>query len=242
MLSDTRYGGWAAEAARRRLGLLRDGRAAGDVLLDGVFVTLLLLAAGVVGGWMAGVLWGAVSSLSLRRWTRALEAFAVALAALPLAVVVALAGAFWAPARGDVWVGAALMLLAGAPLMSLYRNATTRPRETEGFVRTLRSLGVSQWEAGLATVKLSSPVIVTQLGAQASSLLTLAFVVEFALDLPGLGTRTIQALHEPDLNWLMAITVFTVLFVGLLQALSEWLLDRLDPRLRDRGHAWEEPL
>jgi ABC-type dipeptide/oligopeptide/nickel transport system permease component len=119
--------------------------------------------------------------------------------------------------------------------MSLYRTAVTRPRATQRFVRTLRALGVSRWTAGVATIKLSSPAIVAQIGAQVSGLLTLAFVVEFALDLPGLGTRTINALRDPDLNWLMAIAVSTALFVGVLQALSEWLLEWLDPRARE---AW----
>jgi ABC-type dipeptide/oligopeptide/nickel transport system permease component len=159
----------------------------------------------------------------------------VLLSALPLVVLAVLLSAYWEAARGRTWVGGLLMLLAGAPLMSLYRTANSRSRATEAFVRTLRSLGVSRWQAGLSTIKLSSRVIVTQLGAQASGLLTLAFVVEHALDLPGLGPRTILALQRPDLNGLMAIAVFTVLFVGLLHALSEWLLDLLDPRRREGG-------
>lgn len=231
MLTDTRYGNWVAAAVRRRMGLLHDGRSAGDVLREGAPLSFSLLLFGALGGWMASVLWRAARrSLS---WMRALDGLGLASAALPLATVVTLLARFADVVRGRTDVACAITFFAGIPLMALYRAAAVRPAATEGFVRTLTSLGASRWQVGLAVLRLSSPVVVAHLGAQASSLLTLVFVVEYALGLPGLGSRTIRALHEPDLNWLMAITVTAVLFVGLLQALSEWLLDRLGPALGD---------
>jgi ABC-type dipeptide/oligopeptide/nickel transport system permease component len=63
--------------------------------------------------------------------------------------------------------------------------------------------------------------------------ITLAFVVEYALGLPGLGTLTIESVKAADLNWLMAITLASTLLVGVLQIVSELAVSQLDPRLRD---------
>ena len=82
-------------------------------------------------------------------------------------------------------------------------------------------------------LRLSSASAVMQLGAHVSTLLTLSFAVEYALGLSGLGSQTILALRHPDLNWLMAMTLCTATFVGILQAFGELLLALLDPRAHD---------
>jgi oligopeptide transport system permease protein len=125
------------------------------------------------------------------------------------------------------------MLVAGAPLVSLYSGHGQSAGLGPSFVRSLRALGASRWQAALGTIKLSSPELLAQLGAQAPSVITLAFVVEYALGLPGLGTLTIESVKAADLNWLMAITVASTLVVGLLQIVSELAVSQLDPRLRD---------
>ena len=42
--------------------------------------------------------------------------------------------------------------------------------------------------------------------------------------------ETIAALRNPDLNWLMAVTVGAALFAGLWHVFGEWLSNLLDPR------------
>jgi ABC-type dipeptide/oligopeptide/nickel transport system permease component len=79
-------------------------------------------------------------------------------------------------------------------------------------------------------VRLSSARLVALLGAHLSQLLTLTCVVEYVLGLPGLGSETIAALRNPDLNWLMAVTVGAALFAGLWHVFGEWLSNLLDPR------------
>jgi ABC-type dipeptide/oligopeptide/nickel transport system permease component len=232
MLRDTRYGGWVAQAVRHDLGLLADGRTAGAVLLEGSWVSGPLLAGGVLGAFCAAALGGVGAALARRRWLRWLVLLLVVRAALP-AVVVALAVALiGGPAAGGLWVGALLMGLFGAPLAAWHRGARLEPASSD-FLRTLESLGVERWRIALSMLRLSSAAIVAQLGAQLSTLITLTFVVEYTLGLPGIGRRTIAALEHPDLNWLMAVTICTALFVGLLQALSGLLLGALDPRWAD---------
>jgi ABC-type dipeptide/oligopeptide/nickel transport system permease component len=231
MFRDTRYGNWAAQAARRQLGALRDGRSAAVALVQGARVSAPLLLAGLFGSWAAGVVWAAVAAGTGRRAGRALRLLAGISAALPAVVLAALL----APREGSapLGLGLLLMLVAGAPLVSLYSGHGQSAGLGPSFVRSLRALGASRWQAALGTVKLSSPELLAQLGTQAPSVITLAFVVEYALALPGLGTLTIESVKTADLNWLMAITLASTLVVGLLQIVSELAVSQLDPRLRD---------
>lgn len=232
MLRDTRYGAWVTQAVRRELGLVEGGRSAWDVLRAGSRITLPLLGSGVVGVWVLSALAGAASALGKRGLESVFRWLGVLRAALPsVALAVALTW-WWGDAARRAWVGVVLMLGAGASLSPLYRGALAEVARGD-FIRTLRSLGAPRWQVTLTTLRLSSSAVIVQLGAQLSSLISVTFVVEYALGLPGLGTRTIEALHRPDLNWLMAITIFTALFVGLLHATSELLLGALDPRWRD---------
>ena len=121
------------------------------------------------------------------------------------------------------------MLFAGAPV-ALAEGARGAEEAEAGFPRTLAALGVSPWRAGLASVRLSSARLVAQLGAHLSQLLTLTCVVESVLGLSGLGSETITALRDPDLNWLMAVTVGAALFAGVWHVFGEWLSNLLDPR------------
>lgn len=231
MLRDTRYGAWVAQAVRHDLGLCADGRSAGAVLLQGSLVSGPLLAAGIAGAFCTVAIGGVAAALAQRRWLRWLGLLLMVRAAVPV-VVVAFAAALLGSWARELWVGALIMGLGGAPLAALARGARHESASAD-FLRTLESLGVQRWRMALSMLRLSSAVLVAQLGAQLSTLITLTFVVEYALGLPGIGTRTIAALEQPDLNWLMAVTICTALFVGLLQALSDLLLGALDPRWAD---------
>jgi ABC-type dipeptide/oligopeptide/nickel transport system permease component len=229
MLRDTRYGGWVAQAVRRKLGLLHGGRPVWDVLCEGSGVTLALFACGLLGAWLGAVSSGLLSALESTRGGRVLRAFAVLSTALPVLVLAVLALRWLQGGAQHLWLGSLLMLLAGAPL-ALAEGARGSPGLSAGFSRTLASLGVAPWRASLTSVRLSSARLVVQLGSHLSNLLTLTCVVEFVLDLPGLGRETILALQHPDLNWLMAITVGAALFAGLWHVFGEWLANLLDPR------------
>jgi peptide/nickel transport system permease protein len=230
MLRDTRYGSWVAQAVRQKLGLLQSGRAAWDVLCEGAVFSLPLLACGAIGAWGNAALWALFTAQ--RRAARLLRAFGVLRAAFPAVLLAVLLSPLALGTAARTALGCLIMLLSGAPLSLLWGGAKA---ETGGgdFLRTLRSMGASRWQVGLTTLRLSSAAMLVQVGAQISGLLSLTFVVEYALGLPGLGTRTIEALRHPDLNWLMAITICTALFLGVLQALGEVLISVLDPRWQD---------
>jgi len=239
MLRDTRYGGWVSQAVRRKLGLLRGGRPVWDVLREGASVTLPLFACGLLGAWLGAVTAGMVRSFGAQRWTRWLDVSAVVGSALPALVLALLAVRWLGGAASSLWLAGLLMLVAGAPLAVVAGSSSAGA--STGFVRTLAALGVSRWRAGLTTVRLSSARLVVLLGAHLSNLLTLTCVVEYVLGLGGLGSVTIAALREPDLNWLMAITVGAALFAGLWHVFGEWLAGLLDPRWLTAASAAGEP-
>jgi ABC-type dipeptide/oligopeptide/nickel transport system permease component len=241
MLRDTRYGGWVAQAVRRKLGLLHSGRPVWDVLCEGALVTLPLFACGLLGAWIGAVSGGVLSSVDAARGrmragqgpgaqtARILRWAAAASTALPVLVLALLAVRWLGDSARQPWLGALLMLFAGAPV-ALAEGARGAEEAEAGFPRTLAALGVPPWRAGLASVRLSSARLVAQLGAHLSQLLTWTCVVEYVLGLPGLGSETIAALRNPDLNWLMAVTVGAALFAGLWHVFGDWLSNLLDPR------------
>jgi peptide/nickel transport system permease protein len=232
MLRDTRYGGWVTQAVRHDFGLLESGRPVGEVLGEGALVSGPILAAGILGTFISVASSGLAVALAARRSRRWLILSFALRAALPVVIAAVLASLWLGSAAQRVWVGALLMFLSGTPVAALHRGGPLEPPGSD-FVRTLVSFGVVRWRVALTTLRLSSAAIVVQLGAQLSTLITLTFVVEYALGLSGLGTTTIEALKHPDLNWLMAITITLALSVGLLQAASDLLLAVLDPRWSD---------
>lgn len=229
MLRDTRYGGWVAQAVRRKLGLLHGGRPVWDVLCEGSSVTLPLFAFGLLGAWLGAVSVGMLSAVESPRGARLLRRLAGLSTAFPVLVLAVLALRWLGGSAQQLWLGMLLMLIAGAPL-ALADGARGPTGPKLGFARTLASLGVAPWRASLTSVRLSSARLVVQLGSHLSHLLTLTCVLEFVLDLPGLGRETILALQHPDLNWLMAVTVGSALFAGLWHVFGEWLANILDPR------------
>lgn len=231
MFRDTRYGRWVSDVVRRELGPLGDGESAWDALRRGARVTLPLVGAGFAGSWLLGVVAAALAAGVSTRARRLVWLAAGLGAALPAVVLAALL----APSEGaaPLWVGALVMFVASAPFVSLSSVLGDPSSVGARFVRTLRALGASPWQAARSTVKLSSPALLTQLGTQGPRLLTLAFVVEHALGLPGLGPRTIAAVHAAELNWLMAITLVSTVVVIVLSALGELAVSGLDPRLHE---------
>jgi peptide/nickel transport system permease protein len=229
MLRDTRYGGWVAQAVRRRLGLLEDGRPAWDVLGEGASVTLPLLGLGVLGAWAAAVFGGTLLSVRAARAQRAVRAGALFCAGVPMLLGAVLLSRWLGGAARQLWIGGLLMCAGGAPL-GLVEGSRGAESSGADFLRTLQALGVPARRVDLTRVRLASARLTVQLGTQLSSLLTLTCVLEYALGLPGLGTQTINALQHPDLNWLMAITMAAAALAGLWQVFGEWLSELLDPR------------
>lgn len=232
MLVETRYGHWANEAVRDRLGLTADGRPVLDVLGAQAPVTLWLVLSGLLGGYACGVVWGALgAAFAGSRFERAASALAVALVALPVSVL-----APWlAPASAgtSAAIGAALLMLVGAAaLVSRYQRAATRSLVDSEPARTLAAFGATRARVALRAVRASSAAVLGLVAVDVPVLVTMAFVVERAFHLRGLGAVTLAAIRAHDMAWLMALALVGVVAIALVQIASDLLLAALDPRVR----------
>jgi ABC-type dipeptide/oligopeptide/nickel transport system permease component len=231
MITETQYGRWATDAADNRFGISASGEPVLDVLESRAPVTLWLLAAGLLGGYAAGVALGIVSGAFAHRPLDAiLSVVAVVFAALPIATLAALVAP--APPGRARFLAALLMTLTAAALVSRYQRSATRVALDQEYARTLRAFGASQLGIARGTLRTSAGATISLLGVDLPALLTAAFVLEHAFELPGLGPTTLAAIGNRDVPWLMAIALASAAAMALSQIASDALLAAIDPRVR----------
>jgi len=105
----------------------------------------------------------------------------------------------------------------------------------EDFVRTARAKGLSRRRAlWRHTVPNSLLPVVTMLGLQIPFLISGAVLVENVFSLPGIGTLAYQALSQRDLIVVQNVVLLFAAIVLVVNAGTDALYARLDPRLRAR--------
>ena len=229
MVSETQYGRWAAEAADNGLGTTASGAPVVQVMRARAPLTLWLVLVGLVGGYSSGVVLGLVGAARVRRAPDILTSAAAVLAgALPIA---ALATAF-APAHGSrpawapwswSWCQRQSFRGTSAPRRGWRSTRSTRAR----LVLSARAPGASP-----RSFRSSSVATLSLLGVDLTTIVTIAFVMEHALDLSGLASVTLLAVATRDVAWLMALALALATALGLAQIASDSLLSSLDPRVR----------
>jgi ABC-type dipeptide/oligopeptide/nickel transport system permease component len=76
----------------------------------------------------------------------------------------------------------------------------------------------------LTALRTSGLIAVAHLANRGPSLFSGICLVEYALDLPGLGQMTVQAIHDSNVSWLMLSACFSTALAGLLQIAGDlWL-------------------
>lgn len=235
MLTETQYGRWAADAAESRLGTSKSGEPVLEVMTTRAPWTLALIAAGLVGGSLLGLLWGALAATAVRRSTaRSSLALAVVLLATPVSVIASLAPPLSSPGARTT-LGAIVMCIVFAATISRFQRAATRTALERDFARTLRALGASERAVAVRLAKGASTAAVSLVGTHLPSLITAAFAVEHVLGIPGLGSATVTAIEQHDVSFLMALILLSAATMALLQIGSDALLLRLDPRVQLAG-------
>jgi peptide/nickel transport system permease protein len=119
-----------------------------------------------------------------------------------------------------------------AALVARHQRSATRVALDQEFTRTARAFGASRLRIASRGLRASSAAVVSLLGVDLPALITAAFVVEQAFELPGLGPATLAAVGSRDVAWLMAITLASAATVALAQVSSDALLAWIDPRVR----------
>lgn len=154
----------------------------------------------------------------------------------------------WFPAGGfpgwGAGFGAALSALILPSIALAIPQAAVLTRVTraavievthEDFVRTARAKGLSRRRAlWRHTVPNALLPVVTILGLQIPFLISGAVLVENVFSLPGIGTLAYQALSQRDLIVVQNVVLLFVVIVLAVNAGTDALYARLDPRLRAR--------
>lgn len=219
----TRYARWTMRSLRELTG--RDESELWQSLRSRAHVTSLLLGFSLLGGVAFGA-FGAASALALLpRSTRALRSLAAVIAGLTVP-----AFAFWLP-RGTLATACVVSLLLGAaPALQLFLRDMDERLDYRGN-HVLRSRGAARriW----ALSRTSFILIPTWAPLALVEATAFAFVLEWSFQLPGMGPRTVEALHGADLDWLMA----ACLSLGVVTALTQIVADGVlgSPRTRRGG-------
>lgn len=102
----------------------------------------------------------------------------------------------------------------------------------EDYIKAARARGISEarifW--GHALQNAINPLI-TLLGFEFAALVSGAALMEMILAYPGIGALTIEAARRPDINLLMFNLLLGTIMLMLGNALADWLLRKVDPRI-----------
>lgn len=231
MITETQYGRWATDAADNRFGISASGEPVLDVLASRAPVTLWLLLAAGAGGYLLGALTGIVAGAFARRPLDTVSSLlAIALAAVPLAMLAGLL----APesAQRARMLPALLAILTTAALVNRHQRSATRVALDQEYARMHRAFGASQLRIALRAFRASAIAVVSLAGVDLPALVTACLVIEHAFGLPGLGPATIAAVGTRDVPWLMAVALLSAATIALAQIGSDALLSAIDPRVR----------
>lgn len=235
----------------------------GDLILDRLGPTLLLMGAAIVLSVGLGVLFGVLSARRVNGWLDNLVSVVALVAfATPvfwsglMAIVVFSVWLGWLPSGGFRTIGASL---SGLPLvldvarhmampvvaLSLFFMATyTRLMRAsmlevlgQDFVTTARAKGMSErvvvFRHALRNALLP---LVTMVGLQMGTLVGGSVLVETVFAWPGLGRLAFEAVFQRDLNVLLGILFVSSLVVLGSNLLVDVLYRVIDPRIESPGH------
>ncbi|HIC99816.1 MAG TPA: ABC transporter permease [Piscirickettsiaceae bacterium] len=144
----------------------------------------------------------------------------------------------WLPVSGVqaplAWVLPTLTLgTALAAILTRMVRASLLEVLHEDYLRTARAKGLPQrvviWRHALGNALLP---VVTVLGLQLSTLLGGAVITEVVFDWPGLGQLLVESIQRRDYPVVQGVMLVVTAAYVLVNALTEWLYTRLDPRVR----------
>lgn len=121
---------------------------------------------------------------------------------------------------------------AAASIMRVMRTSMTEEMNKE-YVTAARAKGLPERQVVLKHVLRNSLISVVTLAATLTAgIVAGSVVVETVFNWPGLGREFIQAITAREVNLIMAITLFTGVFIILANLLADVLYAVLDPRIR----------
>lgn len=237
-------------------------RPVADAIGDALPNTLLLMSAGLFGGFALGIVVAVAQVRRHRRRTdRVLGSVSLALFSVPdfwLALLILVVFAWWIPlfpiggavdpvmydmlspagqladrARHLVLPALTLTLLY-FPLIARHQRAALLDVLPSDYVTTARAKGVHE-RAVISRHALRNALlpIITLLGVAFPALLTGAVFIEKVFAWPGMGSLIVGSIGSRDYPLLMAAVLMASVFVVTGSILADLLYRSLDPRMRD---------
>ena len=106
---------------------------------------------------------------------------------------------------------------------------------TQDFIRVARAKGLREWAVIMKHAFRNALVpVVTIIGLQFGGLLSGAVLTETTFNLPGVGTKLIDAILSRDYPVVQAFTVIVALFFVLVNIMVDISYAYLDPRIRTK--------
>jgi oligopeptide transport system permease protein len=250
---------WPEQYARWLTGLLRGDfgpsfryrdTSVGEVLAEGLPVSLALGCAALLVALVAGLLAGALAARRRGTWVDAavMGASTVGLAVpnFALAGVLVLLLAFhwpllppagWGSPAQIVLPALALGLPLAASVARLFRTGLLDALG-EDWVRTARAKGMREsrlvWRHAARAALVP---VVSWLGPAAAAVLTGSLVVERLFAIAGLGSHFVESAFNADYNLAVAVVVVYTALVCLMNMLADAAAELLDPRLAEAGES-----
>lgn len=252
---------WIGRAARGDFGAsIATGRPVLGMLWDAWPATALLVGLSIALSYLVGILVAGIQATTRRRLVDgALSGLTATLAALPgywLAFVLVMLFTWWLrwlPGFGAAGLDAeyltpggrvadrlahlalplATLTLIGIGTTARYARATLRTVAREPYLLVARAKGARPLRVLVRHLLRNGLIpVVALLGLSLPSLFSGAVFVEGVFAWPGLGTVLIQAVQARDYPVVMAATAVSAMLVVAGSVAAEWLLHRVDPRVR----------
>ena len=128
--------------------------------------------------------------------------------------------------------GVTIGTAAAASIMRVMRTSMAEEMNKE-YVTAARAKGLPERKVVLKHVLRNSLISVVTLAATLTAgIVSGSVVVEVVFNWPGLGREFIDAINGREINMIMAITLFTGVFIILANLVDDILYAVLDPRIR----------
>jgi peptide/nickel transport system permease protein len=126
------------------------------------------------------------------------------------------------------------LTLIGLGGAARFSRATMRDLKEAPFLVSARARGLASWRVvGRHQLRNALVPVVTLLGLSLPALFSGAVFVEAIFAWPGVGMVLVQAVQARDYPVVMAAATISAALVVLGSLLAEFLVTRVDPRLRD---------
>lgn len=127
------------------------------------------------------------------------------------------------------WLAATIIITP--PYIILFQNFFMHELNND-YIRTAKAKGLNSWNIHLVHIlKNCAPQILTIFFHQLPHFILGSIVLESFFAIPGLGSRTVQAINELDFPVIQALTTLSSLLYIFFNIISDFMIKNINPRI-----------